>query len=231
MSVRRSFRNGLFADLDLLLQRDRASILSIQRHARLQVGNAAHSPNSLSLPTLPSSAFPLTRAVALYDYGYAKYENVFRLILETGQQILFQASSESAMNDWIALINYTAAFHTAGVSATSTLVTTQERLSEDNTHAFRSRSNGPVLEAAMEFGKLRTNGRVKTAVLSSTMPNLGLRDAVNSQDHARSAALLEEQCHTSAGRHSLASVEHDSARRMDPSGRQAAVQVRDLFTV
>lgn len=226
MSVLRNFKKGFIADLDLLLQRDRASILSIQRLARMQAGDAAQSPISLSLPTLPFSAFSLTGAVALYDYGYAKYESVFRLILATGQQILFQASSESAMNDWIALINYTAAFHSTGLAITSMSALLQERLSEDNTRAFGSR--GPVLEAAMEFGKLRSNGPVKTAMLSSTMPNTGLRDAVSSPELASSAALPEEQSQT--GRHSFASAEHERARTMNPSGRRAALHVRNLFT-
>lgn len=221
-----NFKKGLIADLDLLLQRDRASILSIQRHVRLQAGDASQSPIALSLPTLPFSAFSLTGAVALYDYGYAKYENVFRLIFETGQQILFQASSESAMNDWIALINYTAAFHSAGLAITSTSALLRERISEDNTRAFGLK--GPVPEAAMQFGKLRPNGRVKTAMLSSTMLNPGLRDAISSPERASSAALPEEQSQT--GRHSFASAEHECATTLNPSGRRAALHVRNLFT-
>ncbi|CAG8465267.1 11346_t:CDS:2 [Racocetra fulgida] len=53
--------------------------------------------------------------VAVYDKSYKKYPNVFRLVCPQGCQYLFQAESESEMNDWIVKINYAATFKTIGL--------------------------------------------------------------------------------------------------------------------
>ena len=44
-----------------------------------------------------------------------QYQNVLRLSMSDGRQVLFQAPDEAQMNEWIARINYASAFKTAGI--------------------------------------------------------------------------------------------------------------------
>lgn len=68
------------------------------------------------MPTFrPDAVLSLYDAIALYDFTYAKYTNVFRLVQPNGRQILFRAEEENSLNSWIGTINYGAAFRTAGV--------------------------------------------------------------------------------------------------------------------
>ncbi|CAE6531746.1 unnamed protein product [Rhizoctonia solani] len=72
-------------------------------------------PSAETSSLRPEEVVSLKDAIALYDVGYNRYNNVFRFILPTGRQQLMQAANEQDMNEWIARINYASALKSAGV--------------------------------------------------------------------------------------------------------------------
>ncbi|CAG8702215.1 4000_t:CDS:2 [Cetraspora pellucida] len=80
------------------------------------IPNLNYPMKSTVIPTLKPDVIIITvDSVAVYDKSYKKYPNVFRLVCPQGCQYLFQAESESEMNDWIVKINYAATFKTIGL--------------------------------------------------------------------------------------------------------------------
>jgi len=69
-------------------------------------------------------------SIAVYESTYTKHPHVFRLVGVKGYQYLFQAESESEMNDWIAKINYAAAFKTSGIKMRGVRHTSSSKRSE-----------------------------------------------------------------------------------------------------
>lgn len=70
-----------------------------------------------SLPDFKPDALTKTDdAVALLDRSYNKHKNAFQLLRTGGEEEVFLADNEPELNEWISLINYTAAFRYAGVS-------------------------------------------------------------------------------------------------------------------
>ncbi|KAG1755120.1 uncharacterized protein EDB91DRAFT_274067 [Suillus paluster] len=63
----------------------------------------------------PDEVLSVKDALAVFDRSYQKHQNTFRLALADGRQILFQASSEMEVNQWISRINYASAFKSAGI--------------------------------------------------------------------------------------------------------------------
>ncbi|KAF1961630.1 hypothetical protein CC80DRAFT_195280 [Byssothecium circinans] len=57
---------------------------------------------------------PMDGAVALVDNTYKKHKNAFVIFSKAGEET-FLADSEKDLNDWLAMINYSATFETLGV--------------------------------------------------------------------------------------------------------------------
>ncbi|KAF2751266.1 hypothetical protein M011DRAFT_416039 [Sporormia fimetaria CBS 119925] len=57
---------------------------------------------------------PMAGAVALVDSTYKKHKNAFVLLSKAGEEV-FLADNEKDLNDWLGMINYSAAFETLGV--------------------------------------------------------------------------------------------------------------------
>ncbi|KAF2686233.1 hypothetical protein K458DRAFT_299313 [Lentithecium fluviatile CBS 122367] len=57
---------------------------------------------------------PMDGAVALVDNTYKKHKNAFVMLSKAGEET-FLADSEKDLNDWLAMLNYSAAFETLGV--------------------------------------------------------------------------------------------------------------------
>jgi hypothetical protein len=78
-----------------------------------------HESSPLAVPDgrifKPDQTLSLAHHVALYDFSYIKRANVFALVGAEGSQTFFQANDATEMNEWIALINYAAAFKTSGI--------------------------------------------------------------------------------------------------------------------
>lgn len=64
----------------------------------------------------PDLLLPTQDAVALVDINYKKHKNALLFIRHGGIEETFLADNESEMNDWLAKLNYAAAFRTAGVN-------------------------------------------------------------------------------------------------------------------
>lgn len=63
----------------------------------------------------PDGIMSTDDAVALLDSGYKKHKNAFVFIRHNSLEEVFLANSEADMNDWLAKLNYAAAFRTTGV--------------------------------------------------------------------------------------------------------------------
>lgn len=63
----------------------------------------------------PDALMSTDDAVALLDSNYKKHKNAFLFVRHGGFEETFLADSELEMNDWLAKLNYAAAFRTAGV--------------------------------------------------------------------------------------------------------------------
>ncbi|KAG1894822.1 uncharacterized protein F5891DRAFT_702286 [Suillus fuscotomentosus] len=71
--------------------------------------------NQSTIHCKPDEVLSVKDALAVFDRSYQKYSNTFRLALADGRQILFQASSELEVNQWVSRINYASAFKSAGI--------------------------------------------------------------------------------------------------------------------
>jgi hypothetical protein len=63
----------------------------------------------------PDALMSTDDAVALLDSTYKKHKNAFVFVRHGGFEETFLADNEHEMNDWLAKLNYAAAFRTAGV--------------------------------------------------------------------------------------------------------------------
>lgn len=63
----------------------------------------------------PDALMSTDDAVALLDSTYKKHKNAFLFVRHGGFEETFLADNENEMNDWLAKLNYAAAFRTAGV--------------------------------------------------------------------------------------------------------------------
>jgi hypothetical protein len=63
----------------------------------------------------PDALMSTDDAVALLDKTYKKHKNAFLFVRHGGFEETFLADNEDEMNDWLAKLNYAAAFRTAGV--------------------------------------------------------------------------------------------------------------------
>ncbi len=63
----------------------------------------------------PEAFIPTNNAVALLDGNYKRHKHAFVFIRHGGIEETFLAESEAEMNDWLARLNYAAAFVTAGI--------------------------------------------------------------------------------------------------------------------
>jgi hypothetical protein len=62
----------------------------------------------------PDHIIPMDGAVALVDNTYKKHKHAFVMFSKAGEET-FLADSEKDLNDWLGMINYSAAFETLGV--------------------------------------------------------------------------------------------------------------------
>ncbi|KAJ1655975.1 hypothetical protein IWQ61_004362 [Dispira simplex] len=75
-----------------------------------------HNVKYASPPPKPHTVIPTINGVCVLDSDYTKYPYVFRFVAGDGRQYLFRASSDDDVDDWMAKINYTAAFKTLEVA-------------------------------------------------------------------------------------------------------------------
>ncbi|KAL1625597.1 hypothetical protein SLS56_007256 [Neofusicoccum ribis] len=63
----------------------------------------------------PDYAIPMDQCVAALDSSYRKHKHAFVIFGKGGAEEVFLADNEAEMNDWLAKLNYTATFETAGI--------------------------------------------------------------------------------------------------------------------
>ncbi len=93
----------------------------------------------------PDALMSTDDAVALLDTSYKKHKNAFVFVRHGGFEETFLAESEAEMNDWLAKLNYSAAFRTAGVRMRTVLTPSPEA---GATGARRQATNGSTISSA-----------------------------------------------------------------------------------
>ncbi|KAJ5617316.1 hypothetical protein N7537_002430 [Penicillium hordei] len=74
----------------------------------------------------PDNIVSTGETVALLDSSYKKHKHAFIFVRHNALEETFLASSESEMNDWLAHLNYAAAFRTTGVRTKGMIATNYE---------------------------------------------------------------------------------------------------------
>lgn len=74
----------------------------------------------------PDAIMSTSDAVALLDTSYKKHKHAFMFVRHNALEEVFLATSEPDMNDWIAKLNYAAAFRTTGVRTKGMIATNYE---------------------------------------------------------------------------------------------------------
>ncbi|KAF7158650.1 hypothetical protein CNMCM5623_003710 [Aspergillus felis] len=74
----------------------------------------------------PDGIMSTDDAVALVDSSYKKHKHAFLFVRHNALEEVFLANSEDDMNDWLAKINYAAAFRSTGVRTKSMIATNYE---------------------------------------------------------------------------------------------------------
>jgi hypothetical protein len=103
----------------------------------------------------PDALIKTDDAVALLDRSYLKHKDAFTLVRHGGQEEVLLAENEFEVNDWIALINYAAAFRSAGVrirgfiGGTDTDVTVNSRGRLNSTASVGSSVNAASIGSAL----------------------------------------------------------------------------------
>ncbi|KAL2813987.1 hypothetical protein BJX63DRAFT_206794 [Aspergillus granulosus] len=70
----------------------------------------------------PDAMMSTYHAVALLDSSYKKHKHAFLFVRPNSLEEVFLANNEADMNDWLAKLNYAAAFRTTGVGAKPLIV-------------------------------------------------------------------------------------------------------------
>ena len=100
----------------------------------------------------PDVLLPTQDAVALVDTTYKKHKNALLFVRHGGIEETFLADNEAEMNDWLAKLNYAAAFRTAGVNmrdlvATSTQIPTSPTIQLGTAIRPAANADNPANEA------------------------------------------------------------------------------------
>lgn len=74
----------------------------------------------------PDGIMSTSEAVALLDKNYKKHKHAFMFVRHNALAETFLATSDSEMNDWLAHLNYAAAFRTTGVRTRGMIATNYE---------------------------------------------------------------------------------------------------------
>ena len=130
---------------------------------------AAQRPGQLRTPVVfkpplqefkPDALIKTDHAVSLVDATYTRHKNAFTFVRPGSQEEVLLADNESELNDWLALINYAAAFRAAGVRIRGMVGGAEEDVRSRDVHRLDSTQSS------------RTTQTTETA--SSAVGNRGL---------------------------------------------------------
>ena len=107
---------------------------------------------------------PTDHGVALQDANYRRHKNAFVFFRPSGSEEVFLADNEAEMNDWLAKLNYQAAFKSAGVRQRGLLGGHYDgqrhralrRLESSNSAATVQTIHTPTGEVTIQSGKIDT---------------------------------------------------------------------------
>lgn len=103
----------------LYLFKNVAWVKSLLAQHSQHVKHGNHSSPVIFKPPIsdfkPDALIKTDEAVALLDASYIRHKNAFTLVRVGGEEEVFLADNESELQEWLALVNYAAAFRSAGV--------------------------------------------------------------------------------------------------------------------
>ena len=104
----------------------------------------------------PDALIKTDNAVALIDSTYTRHKHAFTFVGPGGQEEVLLADNEYELNDWLALINYAAAFRAAGVRIRGMVGGAEE---ESKTKDIRRLDSTQSARSAQSVGELATQNR------------------------------------------------------------------------
>ncbi|KAF2086503.1 hypothetical protein K490DRAFT_44119 [Saccharata proteae CBS 121410] len=102
---------------------------------------------------------PMDHCVAAMDTTYKKHKHAFVIFAKGGAEEIFLADSEGDMNDWLAKVNYTAAFESSGIRPRGLLGGNYEGQRNRGIRRLESSQStrsiqGPTGEVTIQSGKI-----------------------------------------------------------------------------
>ncbi|KAJ9122490.1 hypothetical protein QFC22_001918 [Naganishia vaughanmartiniae] len=114
----------ILTNTQLIFLKDSIWALALGEQIERRGPDLTLSPGTLLLPTFtdfkPDEVIGLAGSAAVFDRSYTKNENTFRLAMPHGLEYVLQASDESELNEWVTLINWSAASKTLNIPTTPT---------------------------------------------------------------------------------------------------------------
>ena len=137
----------------------------MHQHATNQKHGSKGTPVTFNPPLehfKPDVLMSTQDAVALQDTSYKKHKNAMLFVRHGGLEEIFLADSESELNDWLAKLNYAAAFRTAGVRIRGVGPNTDAQ----KTHAMRRMDSDTTTQSS--------GARSSETALQDDLPDDGL---------------------------------------------------------
>ncbi|KAJ1969788.1 hypothetical protein IWQ62_000390 [Dispira parvispora] len=132
-----------------------------------------HNVKYASPPPKPHTVIPTMNGVCVLDSDYTKYPYVFRFVAGDGRQYLFRASSDDDVDDWMAKINYTAAFKTLEVAtrgAAAPTITVDSDTWSNHWDSSESRTAGYPSPGRYHTSSRNGGGIARPLAASPTVP-------------------------------------------------------------
>lgn len=128
----------------------------------------------------PDAIMSTEEAIVLQDASYKRHKHAFLLVRHGGLEEVFLANSETEMNEWMATINYAAAFRTMGVNMRGMIggqfqgpfETERDRMQKEEDR--KDRENGLLPEQSLEhdidFERTAIGGETQSNASSAVLP-------------------------------------------------------------
>ncbi|KAI5304405.1 hypothetical protein KEM56_006535 [Ascosphaera pollenicola] len=128
----------------------------------------------------PDAIMSTEEAVVLQDASYKRHKHAFLLVRHGGLEEVFLANSELEMNEWMATINYAAAFRTMGVNMRGMIggqfqgafETERDRIQKEEDRKDRESGLLPErsIEHDIEFERAAMGGETHSNASSAVLP-------------------------------------------------------------
>jgi hypothetical protein len=168
---------------------------------------------------------PMDGAVALVDFTYKKHKNAFVICSKAGEEV-FLADSEQDLNEWLGVLNYTAAFETLGVRSRGQiggLYDEQRSRGMRRLESSHSNQSIPVLTGDATIANGKVDNQFVQQIMTARRELMQLRISESEEKLARAIRELEGRLRDARHLQILAPIQPKSRDQViHAAGRLAA---------